>query len=212
LKSYFYAIPQPALNALASPESPPAAPPALVHQAPRELSVAEVEQLLEIADQSGRILIQLLLSGLSLEEITALHWEQVDLATDTLHVPEASTRPIPLVGLLQAELTAQAAARPAASAPLLQKQGRPLTAAEAQALLARLAHDAGLTDPDEVIPEQLRHTYLAFLVRQGLRLTELGRIAGYVPATVLASYQPLSPPGSGRPLEEIEWLYPALRV
>lgn len=95
---------------------------------------------------------------------------------------------------------------------MLQTQGRPLRAAEAQALLACLVHDAGLTHPDEVSPEQLCHTYRAFLVRQGLRLTELGRMVGYVPATVLANYKPLSPPGSGRSLEEIEWLYPALRV
>ncbi len=212
-RSYFYAIPQAQLNTRVIPESLPAPPPlALAHHLSRELTTAEVERLLEIADQPGRMLIELLLSGLNLDEITALHWEQVNLARNTLQVSGASARPIPLAGLLEAELTAQAAARPAAAAPVLQTQGRPLRAAEAQALLACLVHDAGLTHPDEVSPEQLCHTYRAFLVRQGLRLTELGRMVGYVPATVLANYKPLSPPGSGRSLEEIEWLYPALRV
>jgi len=212
-RSYFYALPQERLNILINPEPLPAPPPlVLAHNLSRELTTAEVERLLEIADQTGRLLIDLLLSGLSLDEITALRWEQVDLAMDILHVPGASARSIPLAGLLEAELVVQAAARPVVSAPVLQTQGRPLTAAEAQALLACLAHDAGLTDPDEVIPEQLRHTYLAFLVRQGLRLTELGRVAGYVPATVLTGYKPLSPSDSNRLLEEIEWVYPALRI
>ena len=213
-RSYFYAIPQAQqLNTRVIPEALPAPPPlALAHHLSRELTTAEVERLLGVADQSGRMLIELLLSGLSLDEITALHWEQVDLARNTLQVSGASARSIPLTGLLEAELTAQAAARPAAAAPVLQTQGRPLRPAEAQALLACLSHDAGLTHPDEITPEQLCHTYRAFLIRQGLRLTELGRRVGYLPATVLASYKPLSPPDSGRSLEEIEWLYPALRV
>ncbi len=40
-------------------------------------------------------------------------------------------------------------------------------------------------------PDGLRHTFLAFLVRQGVRFTELARIAGPLPADRLAAYRQL---------------------
>ncbi len=80
-KSYFYAIPEQQQKAPFNAEAlPPAGPPALPRPPPRELSAAAVEALLAVADPAGRLLIMLLLSGLSLEEIIELHWEQVDLA------------------------------------------------------------------------------------------------------------------------------------
>jgi uncharacterized protein involved in exopolysaccharide biosynthesis len=210
-RAYFYAIPENKRITLAEAEVLPAARPALEHQ-PRELSAAEVRLLLEVADQAGWLFIALLLSGLSVEEAAALRWEHVDLSADTLHVPGVNARALPLVGLLREELAAQAAEHPANSAPLLQQQGHLLTVDDLQALLTCLAHDAGLTEPDEVNPQQLRHTYLAFLVRQGARLTELERVAGHLPPTVLAAYRAFAPPDPARSLEQIEWVYPVLRI
>lgn len=215
-KSYFYAIPdQRREQPLGPPPEalPPAPAGALSYRPPmRELSAAAVEALLEVADPAGRLLVMLLLSGLTLEEIVELHWEQVDLAAGQLYIVGASPRAIPLTGRLLAELSHQATHQPTPSTPLLQQHNQPVNAAAAAALLSCLAHDAGLADADDVNPQRLRHTYLAFLARQGARLTELEQRAGHLPPTALAEYRIFSPPGPGRPLAEIDCVYPALRV
>ncbi|MDX2457948.1 MAG: hypothetical protein QNL87_10610, partial [Gammaproteobacteria bacterium] len=64
--------------------------------------------------------------------------------------------------------------------------------------------------PAEITPKALRHTYIAYLVRHGVRLSDLERVTGYMPPTVLASYATFSPPGSGLSLDSVECDYPAL--
>ncbi len=124
----------------------------------------------------------------------------------------SSPRSIPLAGRLLAELGGQAARQPTPATSVLRQHDHPLDAREATVLLSCLAHDAGLADPDELSPQRLRHTYLAFLVRQGARLTELEQRAGHLAPTALAEYRIFSPPGRGLPLGQIDWLYPALRT
>jgi hypothetical protein len=67
-----------------------------------------------------------------------------------------------------------------------------------------------MVNPAEVTPQALRHTYIAYLVRQGVRLSDLERITGYMPPTALAAYATLSPPGSGMSLDSVARDYPAL--
>ena len=78
------------------------------------------------------------------------------------------------------------------------------------AMLLFTAHDAGLTRPPEVTPGAVRHTYIGYLVRQGVRLNELPALVGPVPPGLLASYGAYSPPGSALPLDSVESIYPAL--
>ena len=85
-----------------------------------------------------------------------------------------------------------------------------LTLADLEGTLIYLAHDAGLSRPEEVTADTLRHTYFAWLVRQGLKLGELPRVGGALAPALIASYAPLAPPGAGRPLEGIDPRYPAL--
>jgi hypothetical protein len=59
--------------------------------------------------------------------------------------------------------------------------------------------------------DALRHGYLAFLVRQGARITELERVGGSMPAGQLSAYAALSPAGPGKRLDAVERVYPALR-
>lgn len=209
---HVYAIPETRLTAVSRAPLSSVDQPALTQTPPHfELTVAEVSALLAVADPAGRLLIALLLSGLSIEEVITLRWEQVDLAVTTLQVAGANTRSIPLSGLLQMELTRQAQDLPTATDPVVQDQGNPLTVEDATAWLEDIAHEADVADPARVNPQQLRHTYLAFLVRQGLRLTDLEQIAGHLTPTVLAKYKTLSPPGLSRALEQVDWIYPALQ-
>ncbi len=208
---HFFALPE--MRPTAMPHTSTALPDqaALPQIPPRlELTVADVSALLAVADPAGRLLIALLLSGLSVEEAISLRWEQVDLKTNQLQVVGASPRSIPLSGLLRVELTRQAQDPLTATAAVVQRQEHPLTPEDATVLLDCIAHDADIAEPDGVTSQQLRHTYLAFLVRQGIRLTELEQIVGHLTPTVLAQYKTLSPPHSHRPLEQIDRIYPAL--
>jgi hypothetical protein len=74
--------------------------------------------------------------------------------------------------------------------------------------VAAAAYDAGLATPADVTPDALRHTYVAFLVRQGARFADLGGRVGDIPPAAFVGYGPLSPPGPGRPLDEIRQDYP----
>ena len=72
------------------------------------------------------------------------------------------------------------------------------------------AHDAGLERPYEITPYALRHTYLAFLVRQGIRFADLTKIVGPLSATTLASYSAMAPAGARMSRESIGFAFPGL--
>jgi succinoglycan biosynthesis transport protein ExoP len=154
----------------------------------RELTRPEIQALWEAADDSGRLLLGLLLAGLSLEE--AAQATRADLEPDD-NLLRVAGRRLPLAPTVTALLGDE-----------------PAVAGELAADLKLLAHDAGLPFPDQVDPSSLRHTYILYLVRQGARLRELERVVGPVPASQLTAYSPYSPQGPGKPLADLELLYP----
>ena len=168
----------------------------------RQLMGGEVEALWDLAADSERQLIGLLLAGVRVDELAALTAEDFDLSACTVALAAGPRRlclPPTLCRLL------------ASARPLPAWQG----AAEGglDELLHRiplLAMDAGLAHAAEVDAAALRHTYLVFLVRQGARLTELHRVAGPMGAAEIQRYAPYSPSGVSRPLEQLELIYPAL--
>jgi site-specific recombinase XerD len=83
--------------------------------------------------------------------------------------------------------------------------------ADLDAALLYTAHDAGIENADEVTPLSLRHTYVAFLVRQGIRFSELVKLIGHLPAATLAAYKLLTTAGPRQPLERVDRLLPAIR-
>jgi integrase len=193
------------------PERPPplaVATPGLlpgVATLPRELDDGEVRALIEAAVSEARPALVALLSGLQLEEILALRGRDIDAASRQIRLPGRSA-PLaePLACLFDPK------AEP--DAPVFRKaDGGGLTAEELEANVAFAAHDARLIQPEEVSAAALRHTYIAYLVRQGARFGDLGRLIGRLPAEAMAAYGPLAPPGAKRPLEEIDPILPALR-
>jgi succinoglycan biosynthesis transport protein ExoP len=185
--------------------------PALAYQRNRELSVSEVSTLLKAADSRSRLLITLLLSGLSLEEVSAMQVGDLDLSVSELTVTGRYERILAITPAIAAVLSACLPGETPADTPVFaDSDGGTLGVEDLAALLACAAHDAGLVNPTEVTPEVLRHTYLAYLARQGMRLSDLEKIAGRMPPTVLAAYAIFSPPGSGMSLDSVERDYPAL--
>ncbi|MET0918863.1 MAG: tyrosine-type recombinase/integrase [Burkholderiales bacterium] len=186
--------------------------PALLQQAPtfpRELSPDEVASLVQGSDDDSRLAVLLLLSGVSPDEALALRWSDVDLAGNRIHVGGGAARDVALHDSLRAPFAARAAA--ARSEFVLGQQDRPASRDTVNAQLLCGAHDAGIENAIDVTPDCLRHTYVAFLVRQGIRFADLTRLVGQLPAEVLGAYSTLSPTGSRVPQEAINVVFPAFR-
>ncbi len=194
---------QPALVAAASPALP-AGPSGLLAaepMLPRELGAQEISALLAAATHEIRLAAMLLLSAVSPDELLALNWDDIDLARGEIHVGGASPR---IIALLAPVKTLLEHLSPVPGARLLALHG---AAAPSQDDLTSdllcAAHDAGIERPSEVTPAALRHTYLAFLARQGIRLADLVKLVGRLPPEEMAAYSGFSPPGKRLGLDEV---------
>ncbi|HVW64272.1 MAG TPA: integrase [Nitrosospira sp.] len=181
---------QGAANALASPSG-------------RELSSHQLRALLNASNLKGKQLIALLLSGLSFDEAASLRPEQIDLSAGTISVNGRGPRTVFMSHSLKS---------------LFQHSGnRPCwnpddsgVRIDLSAALVCAAVDSGLPDPQQITAEAVRHSYIAYLVRQGLRLSDLEQVIGYLEPPAMLSYSAYSPPQQGRKIGEIELLHPAL--
>jgi uncharacterized protein involved in exopolysaccharide biosynthesis len=177
---------------------------------PAELAPGEVAELLHAATPEARLAMLLILSGASPEEMLVLGWDDVDLERRVVAIRGDSARQLPICAPLRAALEAREI-RPGKQL-LADSQGRALAMDELQAAILCAAHDAGIGDAGIVTPAALRHTFIAFLVRQGVRFGDLAQLVGRLPAETLAAYSSLAPTGPRVPLESVERVMPALGV
>ena len=201
------------LGAMMAPDAPPGGhdTPLLTHPLPRELQPDEVRSLLRAAAPENLAILACLLCGLSADEVVALQQQHVDTAKGTLTVPGESGRVLPLPPPLLA-----AAAQHTAHAPdalfFVKSPARPLDPEDVSAVVTSSAYDAALAQPQTVTPATLRHTYVAFLVRQGLRFSDLGHLVGRLSADSFNLLAPLVPDAQRVSLDNVERLLPALRA
>ncbi|GAA5179511.1 hypothetical protein GCM10025771_21720 [Niveibacterium umoris] len=178
---------------------------------PRELAPDELARLIETSSNGVRIAVLALLAGLKPQELLALRWRDVDVAEGLLTAQGEEARAVPLSPRLAAELSA---ATPSPdgdrSAPVLQSaDGAPLGGAALQTQLLCAAHDAGLDDAASITPDAVRHTYLAFLLRQGVRLADLFARVGSLSPESVPAYTALAPGGHRINEDEVRWTHPA---
>ncbi|MDP2030406.1 MAG: hypothetical protein Q8K12_12275 [Thiobacillus sp.] len=177
---------------------------------PRELGQDEVNALLRAGSETARVTMLLLLSGISAEEALAVKSDDVDLPRRVIRIGGESAREAAMCEAL-VELIIGRAKQPGQQL-LADAQGRDIGLPDLSAELLCAAHDAGIEQPAEVNPAALRHTYVAFLVRQGIRFADLTQIVGRLPAETLSDYSTLSPAGARITLEAVERVLPALRA
>jgi integrase len=198
------------------PALPPPLPPRLVElPAPlpmvRELDDHEVAALAAAGDEQ-RLACTALLMGLSEDELIAVRWDAVDLDGNFIRIAGASARSFalaePLRGLVAARRNAEAEG---AQTLLHDANGAPFGADEVARLVLYAAYDAGLERPQDITPAALRHTYLAFLLRQGMRMSDLARVAGHIPQAELGAYAQIAGSSARLPFDEIERVLPGLR-
>lgn len=175
----------------------------------RELSGAEVAALLQGATDDACVAMLLLLSGVGPDEVLALRTEDIDCERQLIAIHGEAARTIALPELLAHALALRNAPP---GRPLLTKaNGQPWSGADLSAEILCGAHDAAIDDADTVTPAALRHTYVAFLVRQGIRFADLVQLIGRQPSETMAAYAGLAPAAPRVPLEAIELVMPAVR-
>ena len=178
--------------------------PVLAGPSARQLTEGEVSSLYIAADTATKQLIFLLLNGVSPEELLLIHRQHIDLDRRRLAVPGHSRRELPL---------------PAAVIELFSENGDTVAGwkemkeiiqnrEELDARLQLAALEGKLLDSDQITAQDLRHTYLVYLVNQGVRLSELERIVGTMPPKTLLGYRRFSPDEADKSLDEISSVYP----
>jgi succinoglycan biosynthesis transport protein ExoP len=124
-----------------------------------------------------------------------------------------SARTIPLPQPLRSVIVGRLRQQPDGVGTVLHdRHGGRLTIEEVGRLVFYAADDAGLDRSHEVTPDVLRYTYICFLLRQGIRPADLGRIVGHIPQNDLVVYMQRHSPTVRLPFEQIERLLPALRA
>jgi succinoglycan biosynthesis transport protein ExoP len=179
---------------------------------PRELDDAEIGALLANASNELRLAIAGLLTGLSPSEIVALSWNEIDLEAGSIAIAGAHARKIrlsePVASLLKQQ---HEDGVHKAGTVLHDEQAGPLSVDDLNRLVLYGAYDAGLDRPQDVTSATLRHTYLGFLLRQGIRAADIGRLAGHVPQEDMLAHLQATSPRARLSLEQIDSVHPALR-
>lgn len=207
-------IAPPALAANGAPALETAEPTLLPRQTsfPRELRDDEVSALIRASnasDDGGLVAMLLLLSGASLDEALKLRWSDVDLVNNRIRVGDEQGRDVVLAGALRRVLARRA--KEPGSNVVGAHGGRPATSDGVEAQILCAALDAGIDDATQITSDSLWHTYVAHLVRQGIRFVDLTRLVGNLSPEIVRRYSVLSPPGSRDRSHEIELVLPALR-
>jgi polysaccharide biosynthesis transport protein len=175
---------------------------------PRELRQDEITALLKAGSDSSRLSMLLLLSGVRPEEALLLTLDDVDLLQRRIRIGGERARELSICETLATTLAHR---RTEPGQPLVcDAHGHTIGVDQLHADFLCAAHDAGLAAPAEITPASLWHTYVAYLVRQGIRFADLMRITGPVPTETMASYSELSPTGPRVPLEAIQPVLPAM--
>jgi succinoglycan biosynthesis transport protein ExoP len=204
-----YAAPPPPLRTLNPPMQghlPALEPP------PRELDDAEIASLIANAPGDLRLAATALLMGLSPAEIVALSWDQIDLESCAINVSGEAPRTLRLEEPLAALLKEQHDKMPKTATTVLHDdRAGSLSIDDLNRLVLYGAYDAGLDRPQDVTSATLRRTYLEFLLRQGIRAADIGRIAGHVPQEEMLAHMQTTSPRARLPLEQIDRIHPALR-
>jgi hypothetical protein len=170
----------------------------------RELTIDEVEAVLDRLHPVTGALATLLLSGIAPYELAALEDECFDRRLQRISVRGANGRDIAL------DNDAWQRVEPLLTQP---QQARAAILAELDLQLGTAAHAAGVAQPHDVSAFTLWLCYAAHLVRQGIDEAALIRRVAALPAHVRGMLAPLAPGAETAAAHRavIEYTHPALR-
>ncbi len=188
-----------------SKRTPLTSPPVrqLINQAQHKtLNQTQISYLLSNNETDVQQLILLLLSGMTLSEIAELTAQQIKLNYDVVVIDGDSGRNIALGKHLK-QLLSQRMDK------LWDYPPQPRVE-DLHAMLYCAWVDSAMDDIDEneALADILRHTYILYLIDQGIRMTSLSKIVGYLTPVELKTYSDLSHELGHKELQDIQAVYP----
>ena len=195
-------------------EIEPDPPPAAVSYQPaaRALDETEIGALMAAGDAETRLIIGLLLSGIALDQIAALRRGNFDIVAGVVTAPSQQPRAAAIPDALRAGFERQLSAAVGPDDPVWRDhEGGPRSREDLKALIMMTARDAGLAEPELATAEGILHSYLVYLVGQGMRLADLEIVTGPIAPSVRAAYAVHAPAGAAVPFDQVETVHPALR-
>jgi integrase len=178
--------------------------PALSRPSARELSEDEVSLLYSAADYTTKQLIFLLLNGVSPQELLLIDEDHIDLDSGRITIPGNPRRGLTLPASAEGLFTENDDS--AAGWKGANEIGLDMEELDARLQLAAL--EGKLPESHRITALDLRHTYLLYLVKQGIRLSELEGIVGKMPSKILLGYRNFTPDEADKSLDEISTVYP----
>ncbi len=170
---------------------------------PRELAAAEIRALLEQADEMTAGYCVLLLAGISPGELELMRGDCFDETAETVSVPGQAPRQLalapPVWHRLEPFLTQ------------LETDGVRLSATELDARIQAAASAAHLSAPKSVNALSIWHSYVLYLVGQGIGFGQLQDRVGPIPGAIRPALAAYSPSGlQAEPSPPADWVHPAL--
>lgn len=203
---------RPRLGPGARPDDTGQSPPALPEHAepargdlpilPRELAASEVKGLVGCCDAETRGYAALLLNGVSPYELPLLHAGSFDDRTRQIAVTGANRRDISVSESLWRQFAPVRAQ--------LEDAHAAMPVAELDQRLQRAADAAGIAESTQVTALALWHSYVLYLIRQGIDWGSLTHRVGTLPPDLTGALMHFAPPGASRPLSDIRFDYPSL--
>jgi succinoglycan biosynthesis transport protein ExoP len=164
------------------------------------LSTDECQALFSVANNQGKALIGMILSGVNIDELWGIEKTNFSQHYLALQIDNQYSRGINI----QKEL---AEALQAICNNITEKQTiwpNINTYEDFLPLLVNIGHDAQIAFPEQLSLDVLRHTYLTYLASQGARLNDIEQVAGYTSPSDLALYRNVNQQGKLLDLEQIQ--------
>lgn len=175
-----------------------------ITQTLRLLSIDECQALFSVANNQGKALVGLTLSGVCVDELSEVKKADFIQNYSQLQISGQFSRLITIQKYLAEAL--QAICKNLTDEQIIWSNLK--SQDDFVQLLVNIAHDAQLAFPEQLSPEVLRHTYLTYLASQGARLNDIEQVAGYTSPSTLALYRNVNQQGKLLDLEQIQTQYP----
>ena len=161
-----------------------------------------MKALLAVVDPLTAGYAVLLLCGISPYELTSLHSECFDKASNRINIPGANQRELEIGPSLWQRLDEVLANidNPQKATPI----------GEVEFRLVNAARTAQITDPTSINALALWHSYVVYLVRQGIDDLALTNRVGPIHPDIYQALTHFAPPDGNRPLSSIDFIHPAL--
>jgi len=174
-----------------------------IAQTLRLLSKDECQALFSVANNQGKALIGLILSGVSVDELSLIVKADFCQNYSTLKIDNQYSRGISILNELTSALQI-------ICSNLNDEQtiwSNIKSHDDFVQLLVNIGHDAQIAFPEQLSLNVLRHTYLTYLASQGARLNDIEQVAGYTSPSDLALYRNVNQQGKLLDLEQIQTQY-----